>query len=233
MSHSFVARRGRRATRTAGVLVLIVLLAVVARPVWHVARAAITNRERTQPVAAGYADDASRLNRAPVAEVFAVPTDPAAAEAQLVALVNRARRERLRISIAGARHSMGGHTISRGGVVIDMTGFRRMALTRDSTRVIVRAGTLWAEVIPFLDRTGRSLAVMQSNNSVTVGGSLSANVHGWQHNHAPIASTVYSFRLLTADGRIVRCSRVENRELFTLVLGGYGLFGVILDAELF
>jgi FAD/FMN-containing dehydrogenase len=38
--------------------------------------------------------------------------------------------------------------------------------------------------------------------------------------------------LLAADGRIVHCSRTENRELFALVLGGYGLFGIILDAEL-
>lgn len=224
--------RRRRVAITIGGFILVLLVGVAARPVWHITFAAIANSERAQPVPKGYADDASRLNQTAVAEVVAVPADSAAAEAQLVALIDRARRDGLRVSIAGARHSMGGHTISRGGVVIDMTGFRGMALSPDSTRVTVRAGTLWSEVIPFLDRHGRSLAVMQSNNSFTVGGSLSANVHGWQHNHAPIASTVHSFRLLTATGRIVRCSRVENRELFSLVLGGYGLFGVILDAEL-
>jgi FAD/FMN-containing dehydrogenase len=37
---------------------------------------------------------------------------------------------------------------------------------------------------------------------------------------------------MKADGTIVRCSRTENRELFSLALGGYGLFGIILDAEL-
>ena len=35
-----------------------------------------------------------------------------------------------------------------------------------------------------------------------------------------------------ADGTIVRCSRTENAELFSLALGGYGLFGVILDVDL-
>jgi FAD/FMN-containing dehydrogenase len=30
----------------------------------------------------------------------------------------------------------------------------------------------------------------------------------------------------------VRCSRTENKELFALALGGYGLFGIILDADL-
>jgi len=73
---------------------------------------------------------------------------------------------------------------------------------------------------------------MQSNNNFSVGGSISVNCHGWQHNQPPISSTVKSFRLMKADGAIVRCSRSENAELFSLVLGGYGLFGVILDVEL-
>jgi FAD/FMN-containing dehydrogenase len=73
---------------------------------------------------------------------------------------------------------------------------------------------------------------MQSNNSFSVGGSISVNCHGWQAKRPPIASTVESFRILTAGGAIVRCSRSENPELFSLALGGYGLFGVILDVEL-
>jgi decaprenylphospho-beta-D-ribofuranose 2-oxidase len=43
---------------------------------------------------------------------------------------------------------------------------------------------------------------------------------------------VESFRLLLADGRIVTVSRVENPELFSLVIGGYGMYGVILDVTL-
>jgi FAD/FMN-containing dehydrogenase len=37
---------------------------------------------------------------------------------------------------------------------------------------------------------------------------------------------------MKADGEIVSCSRSQNQELFSLALGGYGLFGVILDVEL-
>jgi FAD/FMN-containing dehydrogenase len=37
---------------------------------------------------------------------------------------------------------------------------------------------------------------------------------------------------MKANGVIVRCSREENQELFSLVLGGYGLFGIILDVQL-
>jgi FAD/FMN-containing dehydrogenase len=73
---------------------------------------------------------------------------------------------------------------------------------------------------------------MQSDNPFTVGGSLSVNCHGWQHLHEPVASTVLAMTILTPDGTVLRCSRTEHPELFSHVLGGYGLFGVILDADL-
>jgi len=37
---------------------------------------------------------------------------------------------------------------------------------------------------------------------------------------------------MKADGAVVRCSRTENPELFSLALGGYGLFGIILEVDL-
>ena len=78
--------------------------------------------------------------------------------------------------------------------------------------------------------TGPAPMVMQSNHDFTVGGSLSVNCHGWHANSEPIAGTVQSLRLLTADGDVVPCSSQENPELFHLALGGYGMFGAILEA---
>ena len=87
-------------------------------------------------------------------------------------------------------------------------------------------------LFPYLDKRGKSVAIMQSNNSFTVGGSISVNCHGWQYGKPPIASSVESIRMMLADGSIVDCSRTQNKELFSLALGGYGLFGVILDVDL-
>ncbi|PGD66356.1 FAD-binding oxidoreductase, partial [Bacillus toyonensis] len=39
-------------------------------------------------------------------------------------------------------------------------------------------------------------------------------------------------RLLMADGKVRNVSREENADLFPYVIGGYGLFGVILDVTL-
>jgi len=204
----------------------------LARPAWHILGAMWRDVDQREPIPSGMFDDASRLNLASVAEVFPVPEDPAEAEAQLGRLLVRAKQEGLLVSIAGARHSMGGHTIAPDGIVVDMRPFDAMQLDAPNSLLSVQSGALWADIIPFLDARGLSVGVLQSDNSFSVGGSISVNCHGWVYGRPPIASSVESLRLMLADGSIRRCARDENVELFSLVLGGYGLFGVILDVVL-
>jgi FAD/FMN-containing dehydrogenase len=211
---------------------LIAVVVVFARPVIHLLGTMAGDVDAREPTPPGQLDDASRLNRTAVAEVWRMPVDQDDPEGQLAALLARAKAEGRRVSIAGARHSMGGHTLYPGGIVIDTHSWNRMQLDEAAGVLTVQSGATWKEVIAYLDARGRSVEVMQSNNSFTVGGSISVNCHGWQFDRPPIASTVRSFRLMQADGTIVRCSREENRELFSLALGGYGLLGVILDVEL-
>jgi FAD/FMN-containing dehydrogenase len=177
-------------------------------------------------------DDFSRLNRTHTAQVVAVPDDAAAAELQICDLVRQAGKDHEHIAISGAQHSMGGHTLYPGGIVLDMTGLHALRLNPEKTLLTAGAGVRWSEVIPFLDHVGLSVAVMQSNNDFTVGGSVSVNCHGWQFGAPPISSSVESFRLVDSNGKVLRCSRQENSALFSLALGGYGLFGVILDVTL-
>ncbi len=205
---------------------------LVSRPVlflvgvwWHDGKV-----PRTMPAAG--TDDASRLNTSQTAEVVKVAAEPDEAERQLGELVRLAAREGRHISIAGAQHSMGGHTIYPGGIALDMHPFNRLSLDEGKRLLTAGAGARWYEIIPFLDARGYAVSVMQTNNDFSVGGSISVNCHGWQNDTPPIASTVESFRLLLASGDVVTCSRTENRELFSLALGGYGLFGVILEVQL-
>jgi FAD/FMN-containing dehydrogenase len=215
-----------------GVLVGGLVVATLGGPSLHLALTKLRDRRDRPAPPPGFIDDASGLDQTRIAAVWDIPANPVSAERQLVALVQRARAEGLAISIAGARHSMGGHSIQRDGIVLNMRPFHAMQLDDAGNILHVQAGALWSEVVPYLNTRGRSVAVMQSNNSFSVGGSVSVNCHGWQASRPPIASTVESFRILKADGSIVRCSRAENDELFSLALGGYGLFGVILDVDL-
>jgi FAD/FMN-containing dehydrogenase len=67
---------------------------------------------------------------------------------------------------------MGGQTIAPGGIRVNMLPLRALKLNEKTDLLHVDAGALWADVIPYLDRHGRSVEVMQSDNSFTVGGSM-------------------------------------------------------------
>ncbi len=212
--------------------IIFVLAVVFFRPVSHLVGVWYYDQPNPLPAPSVGFNDQSRLGSNTPAEVIVVKEGFTAAQKQLSELVQRASREKLHVSISGARHSMGGHTLYPGALVVDMRVFHGMELDEKTLTLTVGSGATWAEVIPYLDKYGFAVAVMQSNNDFTVGGSISVNCHGWQHDAPPIASTVESFRLLTANGTIVVCSRTENKELFSLSLGGYGLFGIILDVQL-
>ena len=224
--------RSRRRRMWAVGLALVVIVVLAARPIIHLLRTASQDVDDRSAVPAGQVDDVSRMNATDVHAIVDIPVELERAEQQLRELLESAREQGLKVSIAGARHSMGGHTFYPGGLTVNTLPLNGMELDAETGILRVQSGALWSDIIPWLDKRGRSVAVMQSNNSFSVGGSISVNCHGWQYGRPPIASTVVSFRLMKADGTIVRCSRDENTELFSLVLGGYGLFGVILDVEL-
>jgi FAD/FMN-containing dehydrogenase len=216
-------------------VVVVATLAVIARPVVHIARTAARENVLVHFAPAwapGGIEDASRLDRTPVLRIVSLPGEEGAAVELLRRVLDDARTRHLPVSIAGARHSMGGQTVTSGGIVVDMLPLHDMQLDQSRRVLHVQAGARWEEVIPFLGAHGLAVSVMQSDSPFTVGGSLSVNCHGWQNDRPPIASTVESFRLMLADGRVVRCSRTEHPELFAAALGGYGLFGIILDADL-
>jgi FAD/FMN-containing dehydrogenase len=219
----------------AAAIVVLVVLGYAA----VVAHAWFTDSGSSLPEPVAGRSDFSRLEHAKPIATITPDRDPTIALQQLQELVRKVTSQHGNITIAGSRHSMGGHTLLDGSLCIDMRcdAFRKIdpVIVRDSIPIVhVGAGVTWHELLTALDRQGWSVAVMQSNDDFTVGGSISVNCHGWQPNAPPIASTVEAFRILLADGSVRECrrGRTEDRELFSTVCGGYGLLGIVLEVEL-
>jgi FAD/FMN-containing dehydrogenase len=176
-------------------------------------------------------NDASRLSPTPVFKHWQPKTEPR--DAFIVGLraeLKEAAANGRPVAVGAARHSMGGQSLPRDGVAITLDG-RSLTANAAAATYRVEAGARWGEVIRALDPLGFSPAVMQSNNDFGVASTFSVNAHGWPVPHGPFGSTVRSLRLMLADGSLVDCSRTENSELFSLAMGGYGLFGIIVDLE--
>jgi FAD/FMN-containing dehydrogenase len=129
-----------------------------------------------------------------------------------------------------ARHSMGGHSLPDQGLALTLSQKWIEPDTANKT-FKVTAGTRWSTVIAELDKIGFSPAVMQSNNDFGVASTFSVNAHGWPVPFGPMGSTVRSIRLMRADGDVIKCSREDHPDIFSLAMGGYGLFGLITDLE--
>lgn len=175
----------------------------------------------------GFINDASHLNKTAVYGIVRIEN-----ENDIRNALQFAREHHLQISCAGHQHSMGGQTFTHGGLILDFRDFNRVVLDKDHKTVNVQSGVRWWRLQQLLDKQGLSVKSMQSINIFSVGGTLSVNAHGIDPQPGQVAPTVRSMRIMLSDGEIVKTSPTENSELFRHVLGGYGLFGVILGADL-
>lgn len=160
--------------------------------------------------------------------------------AELQSAIVGARTRGLSISVAGGRHAMGGQQFAAGSVHIDTTGLSRV-LDADPARGLlhIEAGADWPRIM----EATREMDAMSTIpwgirqkqtgvDAVTLGGSISANAHGRGLLMRPLGDDIEDLTLVDARGDVLVCSRTRSAELFSLVVGGYGLFGVIYSATL-
>ena len=174
----------------------------------------------------GTVNDSSCLDRTAIFGMVEVKS-----EGDIARALAFARAHGLHVSIAGVRHSQGGQAFAPGALVLDMRKFNAMSVDADTKVLTVQSGATWHDIQNYL-HPRFAVKAMQSTDIFTVGGSISVNAHGMDHTAGSVADTVRSMRVMLADGSIVTASRTENVDLFDHILGGYGLFGVVLDAKL-
>jgi len=154
--------------------------------------------------------------------------------------IRAARAEDRAVSIAGGCHAMGGQQFGEGTVLLDMNGMDRVIdLDRESGQVTVGAGIQWPDLVAWLvseqDGEPEQWGIAQKQTGadrLSIGGALSANVHGRGLARKPIIDDVERFTIVDGSGELRTCSRTENADLFRLAIGGYGLFGVIATVTL-
>ena len=156
--------------------------------------------------------------------------------------IRQARNDNQSISIAGGRHAMGCQQFGTDTILIDTTRLNEI-LNFDQTNglIEVESGIQWPKLIDYLVEKQKDLpwsqqwAIAQKQTGadrLSIGGTLACNAHGRGLHMRPIIADVECFTLVNGQGNLIKCNREENKELFGLVIGGYGLFGVIYSVTL-
>lgn len=100
-------------------------------------------------------------------------------------------------------------------------------------RVIAEAGVTLAEILAISIPQGWFLCVTPGTQFATLGGAIANDVHGKNHHvRGTFGNHLQSFGLLRHGEDLLTCSSIENEALFSATVGGLGLTGVILWAEI-
>ena len=115
----------------------------------------------------GTIDDVTGVNRTAVYGIL-----PITSEDELRHALHFARQQQLPVSIAGAKHSMGGQAFATDALVLDMRGFHHMSVDTKNKILTVQSGAIWHNIQEYLNPYKLSIEAMQSIDVPTVGGTI-------------------------------------------------------------
>jgi FAD/FMN-containing dehydrogenase len=130
--------------------------------------------------------------------------------------------------------SYGDSCLNDGGALLDVSGLDRLiAFDEKSGLLRCEPGVTLAAILALVVPRGWFLPVLPGTRWVSVGGAIANDIHGKNHHRAgTFGCHVTQFELLRSTGERVICSAEQNPELFRATIGGLGLTGLILWAEI-
>src|SRR5215208_1892466 len=141
-------------------------------------------------------------------------------------VVALARKSGLELAVRSGGHSVAGHSVSDGGIVLDLSEMKNLELD-------VEGRTAWAETgLTAGEYTAaaaaHSLATgFGDTGSVGIGGiTLGGGVGYMVRKHGLTIDDLISAEIVTADGELLRVDAETHPDLFWAIRGGGGNFGV-------
>jgi FAD/FMN-containing dehydrogenase len=179
------------------------------------------------PEDAGY--DAARLtfngmiDRRP--ELIARPLDVD----DVVAAVSFARDADLPIAVRGGGHSVAGHCVGDGSLVVDLRLVRSVAVDPEARTATCGGGSLWEDFDPPCQRAGLATPGGTFGDTGVGGLTLGGGIGHLIGLYGLTLDNLLAATIVTAAGEVVAASEGENPELFWALRGGGGNFGVVVD----
>jgi FAD/FMN-containing dehydrogenase len=149
----------------------------------------------------------------------------------VMAAVNFARVNDLRLSVRGGGHNITGNAVCDGGLMIDLSPMKGLRVDPIRRTARAQAGLTWGEY----NRETQAFGLASTGGVVsttgiaglTLGGGL-----GWlMGKHGLSCDNLLSADIITADGRFLTASATEHPDLFWGLRGGGGNFGIVTSFE--
>jgi FAD/FMN-containing dehydrogenase len=147
--------------------------------------------------------------------------------ADVITAVQFARTHNLLVAVRGGGHSVAGHAVCDGGLMIDLSRMKGMRVDPGQRTAHAQPGLTLGE----FDRETQAfgLATPMGYLSTTgIAGLTLGGGYGWLARSYGLASdNLRSVDLVTADGQFLTASATQHPDLFWGVRGGGGNFGIV------
>jgi len=145
----------------------------------------------------------------------------------VVAAVNVARANGLPPSIRCGGHSVSGKALSDGGLTIDMSGMREVAVDAQHNLVHAGGGCLLGDIDEATARHGLIVPAGIMSETGVAGLALGGGIGWFSRKHGLTCDQFVSLQLVLASGEVIDVSATQDPELFWALKGGGGNFGVV------
>ena len=149
------------------------------------------------------------------------------ADADDVARVVRAARENgLEVSVRSGGHSVAGHSVSEGGIVIDLSEMKGLDIDPEARTAWAETGLTAGEYTAAAGVHGLATG-FGDTGSVGIGGiTLGGGVGFLVRKHGLTIDDLLAAEVVTADGELLHVDDESHPDLFWAIRGGGGNFGV-------
>jgi FAD/FMN-containing dehydrogenase len=147
-------------------------------------------------------------------------------EADVARVIALARETGLELAVRSGGHSIPGHSVSEGGIVLDLADMRAIDVDAESTTAWSEAGVTAVEFANAVHEHGLALG-FGDTGSVGIGGiTLGGGVGYLARKYGLTIDDLLSADVVTADGEVRRVEADSEPDLFWAIRGGGGNFGV-------
>ena len=141
-------------------------------------------------------------------------------------VVSFARETGAELAVRSGGHSLAGHGVSEGGVVLDLSDMRALEIDAEGRSAWAQTGLTARDYTEAAAAHGLATG-FGDTGSVGIGGlTLGGGVGFLVRKHGLTIDNLLAAELVTADGELLRVDAHEHPELFWAIRGGGGNFGV-------
>jgi FAD/FMN-containing dehydrogenase len=146
--------------------------------------------------------------------------------AQVAQVVNLARDGGLELAVRGGGHSTAGHSVSDGGIVLDLSELTGIEVDPERRTAWAQAGLTAGAYTAAVEAHGLATGFGDTASVGIAGLTLGGGVGYLVRKHGLTIDSLLAAELVTADGRLVSTDAETHPDLFWAIRGAGGNFGV-------